>query len=100
MAVFRVPRITTVQRLPLLLDEGEIVFDTDLKTFFGGDGITLGGKELCYCDGNEAIDGVVTTENNDMLLTEDGSYIEFEFAIFTTESGDIITTQTNDIIEV
>jgi hypothetical protein len=99
MAIFRVPRITTTQRSILLLEEGEIVFDTDLKKFFGGDGITLGGKELCYC-GGETVDGVITTESGDSLLTEDGSYIEFEFAIFTTESGDIITTELNEILEV
>lgn len=99
MAIFRVPRITTSLRSGLLLQEAEIVFDTDLKKFFGGDGITVGGIELCYCSG-ETVDGIITTENGDGLLTENGSYIEFEFAIFTTESGDIITTESLNIIEV
>ena len=99
MAVFKVPRITTSLRQALLLEEAELVYDTNLKKFFGGDGVTLGGKELCYC-GGETVDGIITTEGGDGLLTEDGSHIEFEFAIVTTESGDIITTESLDIIEV
>lgn len=43
MAIFRVPRITTTQRLGLLMDVGEIVYDTDQKVFYGGDGIVPGG---------------------------------------------------------
>jgi hypothetical protein len=43
MAVFRVPRITTAQRERLVLLESEVVFDTDLKKYFGGDSTTTGG---------------------------------------------------------
>ena len=43
MAVFRAPKITTDQRTGLLLSESEIVYDTDLKAFFGGDGALIGG---------------------------------------------------------
>jgi len=43
MAVFRVPRITTSQRSSLLLQIGEIVYDTDQNMFYGGDGVTSGG---------------------------------------------------------
>ena len=43
MAILRVPRITTAQRLGLTLLDGEIVFDTDLQEFYGGDGSTSGG---------------------------------------------------------
>lgn len=43
MAILRVPRITTAQRLGLTLLNGEIVFDTDIGRFYGGDGSTIGG---------------------------------------------------------
>lgn len=43
MAVFRVPRITTLQRSSLLLQIGEVVYDTDQNVFYGGDGVTAGG---------------------------------------------------------
>lgn len=43
MAILRVPRITTAQRLPLVLLDGEVVFDTDEIMFYGGDGSTPGG---------------------------------------------------------
>lgn len=43
MAILRVPRITTAQRLPLILLDAEVVFDTDEVMFYGGDGVTPGG---------------------------------------------------------
>lgn len=43
MAIFKSPRITSLQRAALVLEASEIVFDTDLSTFYGGDGTTLGG---------------------------------------------------------
>jgi hypothetical protein len=43
MAVFRVPRITTEQRERLILLESEVVFDINLKKYFGGDSLTQGG---------------------------------------------------------
>ena len=46
MAILRVPKITTLARTELVFTEAEIVFDTDLGIFFGGDGITAGGIEL------------------------------------------------------
>jgi hypothetical protein len=46
MAILRVPKITTLARAELVFTEAEIVFDTDLGIFFGGDGITAGGIEL------------------------------------------------------
>lgn len=46
MAILRVPKITTLARLELVFSEAEIVFDTNLGIFFGGDGITQGGIEL------------------------------------------------------
>lgn len=46
MAIFKAPRITTAQRLALVLQASEIVYDLDTKSFFGGNGVTLGGFPL------------------------------------------------------
>jgi hypothetical protein len=43
MAVFKCPKITTDQRVNLIFEESEILYDTNLKTYFGGDGVTMGG---------------------------------------------------------
>jgi hypothetical protein len=43
MAIFKAPKITTSQRLSLVLDTSELVYDTDQKIFYGGDGATTGG---------------------------------------------------------
>jgi len=43
MAILRVPKITTLQRLEIILSDSEIVYDSDLKRYFGGDNVRLGG---------------------------------------------------------
>jgi len=43
MAVVRLPRITTQKRSDLVLSESEIVYDTDTRAFYGGDGVNAGG---------------------------------------------------------
>lgn len=43
MAVFKAPRISSSQRATLTLEASEIVYDTDLNSFYGGNGIDLGG---------------------------------------------------------
>ena len=48
MAIFKAPRITTAQRLTLVLEASEIVYDESLKLMFSGDGITLGGVPIGY----------------------------------------------------
>jgi hypothetical protein len=45
MAVFKAPRITTTQRLSLILEESEIVYDVNEKKPYYGDGVTVGGVE-------------------------------------------------------
>jgi hypothetical protein len=54
MAILRVPRITTAQRAPLVLLDGEIVFDTDKGSFYGGDGVTPGGVHVSLPEGGPA----------------------------------------------
>jgi hypothetical protein len=43
MAVFKAPRISTFQRSSLLLEASEIVYDTDQNSFYGGNGLDVGG---------------------------------------------------------
>ena len=51
MAILKVPRLDTLTRENLILEQSEIVFDLDTNSFFGGDGSTLGGVELGYNGG-------------------------------------------------
>lgn len=48
MAIFKVPRITSEQRLAIILEVAEIVFDTTLNRYFGGDGVLQGGFPIGY----------------------------------------------------
>lgn len=52
MAIFKVPRITKQQRLNIILEQAELVFDTDLSIYFGGDGLTFGGVPLAKGGGS------------------------------------------------
>lgn len=46
MSLFKLPRITTAQRTPLVLELGEMVYDTTNNTIYRGDGTTAGGLPL------------------------------------------------------
>lgn len=46
MAIFKCPKITTEQRLQLILQESELVYDLDQKIYYGGDSVRLGGFPL------------------------------------------------------
>jgi len=52
MAIFKAPRITSIQRLAILLSPSEIVYDTDQAIFYGGDGETMGGFPIGSGIGN------------------------------------------------
>lgn len=69
MAVLRVPRITTAQRLNLVLLDGEIVYDTDRLKFYGGNGLTAGGFPI----GNGVPPGGITGD-----LLAKASAIDFD----------------------
>ena len=58
MAILKVPKITTAQRLGLTLQEAEVVYDTELKIYFGGDNITVGGFPIG--NGSQAVSFVET----------------------------------------
>lgn len=100
MAVFKVPRITTALRQDLLLEEAEIVYDVDLKKFFGGDGVTVGGVEFCYCS-PQNFGNFILAQNGNPLITQNGNYIVLNPpSNMAMENGDIMTTENQEIIEV
>ena len=43
MAIFKAPKVSTIQRSSLTLEVSELVYDLDQKAFYGGDGTTKGG---------------------------------------------------------
>lgn len=63
MAIFKAPRITEVQRMGLVLDASEVVYDTTVKSFFGGDGLTLGGFPIGKGIGTN-VDNVILSQQN------------------------------------
>ena len=67
MAVFKCPKITTAQRLNLVFQESEILYDIDLKQYFGGDNLTIGGFPI---GGNFEINRELITINQVNLDTK------------------------------
>ncbi len=58
MGKFKLPQLTTAQRVGLTLDAREIVYDTDLEELFYGDGSTIGGLTLIGPQGTQGIQGI------------------------------------------
>lgn len=67
MGVFRVPRATTSQRMNIILEEAEIVYDTDLDSYFGGDGTTLGGFDIGSKYVPPPVNTQITLTNQDII---------------------------------
>lgn len=63
MAIFKVPRITTIDRVDLLLQVGEIVYDIDSDIFYGGDGVSLGGFPIGSNSGSRVERKHITPQN-------------------------------------
>lgn len=63
MAVFKAPRLNEVQRMGLVLEASEVVYDTTVKSFFGGDGLTLGGFPIGKGIGTN-VDNVTLSQQN------------------------------------
>ncbi len=96
MAILRVPRITTAQREGLVLLDGEIVFDTDIQKFFGGDGSTAGGIAVGA--------GVPTGGDTGSILAKastanyDTEWIDLE-SIKITHRRQVVTLSNSDITQ-
>lgn len=65
MAVFKAPRINSTQRASLVLEPSEIVYDTDLNLFYGGNGQDIGGFPIGA--GSGSITEVITLDQNDLI---------------------------------
>jgi hypothetical protein len=70
MAILRVPRISSIDRAGLLLQVGEVVYDTDENIFYGGNGVQYGGFPIGIgVNGGTLVTQIVTlTEEN--ILTK------------------------------
>lgn len=75
MAVFRCPKITTSQRLELVLTEAEIVFDIDQKRYYGGDNTRAGGFPIG--EGAEPLVELITISQEQV----DNKQITLEFEV-------------------
>ena len=82
MGVFKVPRATTAQRMAIVLEKAEIVYDTDLDIYFGGDGSTIGGFPIGNGVSTDVTE-IITLTNND---------IQNEYAFLTREAFGVETT--------
>lgn len=88
MAIFRVPRITTIQRSTLLLDVGEIVYDTDQKVFYGGDSVTVGGFLIGQSAGSIVEFVTLTQEDiDDKQVTLSNTPLSPSTVMVTPEGG-------------
>lgn len=72
MAIFKCPRITTPQRVSLLLEQSEIVYDTDAQVFYGGDGVTQGGFPIGQGVGQKT----ELIEISDQMILEKGLFLQ------------------------
>ena len=108
MAVLKVPRITATQRSTLLLTEGEIVFDTDEKIFYGGNGTLVGGFPIGSGVTGASIVDVFTLTSTDItnkyvtlsqnpnslqsiLLFPEGGILQTPGLDFTLLSGNVLS---------
>lgn len=46
MAIWKIPRLSTAERLGITPEASELLFDTDQQAYYGGDGATAGGIPL------------------------------------------------------
>lgn len=95
MAILRVPRITTAQRIGLALLEGEVVFDVDLSRFYGGDGTTLGGIPVSAGIPNGGVSGdllakVSSVDFDTEWISQDSLSQDWQTEAFTLTQADIL----------
>jgi hypothetical protein len=88
MAMFKAPKITTVQRSSLTLEVSELVYDTDQKAFYGGDGSTLGGFLIGETSGF-IVDVIELTQNdiNNKFVTLSQTPLVSDAVMVTVDGG-------------
>lgn len=95
MAIFKAPRITTYQRSSLVLQEAELVYDTNQKTFYGGDNTTPGGF-LIGANSGFLVERIELTNQNiaDKFVTLSATPMVPSMVFLTVEQG---ITQINGV---
>jgi hypothetical protein len=74
MSKFVAPPITTADRLTITPDAGEFMYDTDLETYWGGDGATVGGIAIGTGGGGGAAWTDVTVTDANFTAANDTRY--------------------------
>lgn len=100
MAIFKVPRISTSDRTGLLLQVGEVVYDTDSNVFYGGDGTTLGGFLIGSNTGSEVKRIELTQQDIDNKFVTLSPTPLVSSAVLLTPEGGIPQTYGIDYVVV
>ena len=100
MAIFKVPRISTSDRTGLLLQVGEVVYDTDSNVFYGGDGTTLGGFLIGSNTGSEVKRIELTQQDIDNKFVTLSPTPLVSSAVLLTPEGGIPQTYSIDYVVV
>lgn len=90
MAIFKVPKITTYDRRNIILDVSEIVYDTDDKSYYGGDGETQGGFKIGESAGIKTVTKTITltsTHISEKRFLLDYEPFSVDSTIFLPEGG-------------
>lgn len=98
MGVFKAPGITTADRTPLVLDQREFVYDTDLDTVWYGDGVTAGGQPFAS-GGGTALTQVVVSANANITAAAN-TILVIPHGIMTANRTIDISALTTDLQEL
>ena len=96
MGQFIAPKATTTQRLTIIPDQGELLFDTTVNKLYGGDGTTTGG----FLIGNGDVSGPSSAVNNSVVFFDGttGKLIKDSgLTLSGTNTGDQTITLTGDV---
>jgi len=96
MGQFIAPKATTTQRLTIIPDQGELLFDTTTNKLYGGDGTTAGG----FLIGNGDVSGPSSAVNNRVVFFDGttGKLIKDSgLTLSGTNTGDQTITLTGDV---
>ena len=88
MGIFKAPRATTAERMTITPEDGELIYDTDLKVMFQGDNSTVGG-----IGANDASWGAVVGTLADQLDLQAALDLKAEKA----QAADTETVYTDDV---
>lgn len=106
MAKFKLPQLTTAQRIVLVLDAREIVYDTDLNVLYYGDGSTLGGLSLIGPQGPQGPPGTLTAVVDDTspqaggFFDPNGNYIGLDQGVDLPSASPLVIGTDGDYFDI